>query len=360
MRQNLPFKSVYKEDFAVVEERVGDTTYFPHTQQLPHLLRALNLEFYAALAPRIARVDHRGNGWDKMILRMSAIVYCNFVNGSRADNLRLFPLVRPDYVTKVAIVQQITKHERLGQSHRFRYYSGDDFFPEIHVSGKRIVFSSHALDRFSTRFPNHVGTDLSMFLVAFFGMQPIVMPIPGGRALVLPYLSSLLVMPFKETEDEIFIMTCLTPNEVNGLTTENPPIALNYHYGKEFTKPRYRHWHPTKTMLEYYQTWKRRVPVPPPFIPQGMNWSKEAMRVKDRMMVMGHGPGSYLVFVDHIPGPMIMEMHPNRIEPCYDELEPPGKNLPKHDWDEFLLGTKQFENGPFTQPDYSGATRPEF
>ena len=45
MTSYLPFNSKYLPDFQVVEEREGNISRFPHTDQLPKLLRALNLEF---------------------------------------------------------------------------------------------------------------------------------------------------------------------------------------------------------------------------------------------------------------------------------------------------------------------------
>ena len=61
--QHRPFESIYRPDFEVVEQRRGHVSLFPHTDQLPLLLRALNLEFYGGLPGRIARVDRRADGF---------------------------------------------------------------------------------------------------------------------------------------------------------------------------------------------------------------------------------------------------------------------------------------------------------
>src|SRR5689334_10740737 len=37
-----PFQSIYRENFEVVEQRRGKVRWYPHTEQLPVLLRALN------------------------------------------------------------------------------------------------------------------------------------------------------------------------------------------------------------------------------------------------------------------------------------------------------------------------------
>jgi hypothetical protein len=42
MKHN-PFQSNYREEFEVVEQRLGNVTLYPHTDQLPQLHRALNL-----------------------------------------------------------------------------------------------------------------------------------------------------------------------------------------------------------------------------------------------------------------------------------------------------------------------------
>jgi hypothetical protein len=74
-----------------------------------------------------------------------------------------------DLVTRASIVQQVSEDTPLGRTHRFRFYGGEDFFPEIRLSGKRIVFADHVLQRFSARVPNSLGEDLSNLLMVFFG-----------------------------------------------------------------------------------------------------------------------------------------------------------------------------------------------
>ena len=151
--QHAPFQSLYRDNFQVVEERRGKIRLYPHTEQLSVLLNALNSEFYSRLPPRIARVDHRADGFHKITLKHSAIMFCGFINGTRADELRLYALPDPDLVYRLTVVQQLSENARQGVSHRFRFYGGEDFFPEIHLSGKRLVFTDHVLQRF--------GADLS-------------------------------------------------------------------------------------------------------------------------------------------------------------------------------------------------------
>ncbi len=332
--KHVPFQSIYRVDFEVVEEREGRTTFYPHRSQLPLLLRALNLEFYGALPGRIGRVDVRADVINKIVLRRTALMFCSSVNGARTDQLRLFALLNPDFVTKVAIVQQITEHTHRGDCHRFCFYAGADFFPEIRLSGRRVVFADHVLQRFSTRVPNNVGTDLSMLLLTFFGSPCLALPVGPGRAFIFPYQDSLLAFPFHESETEYFITTCLTINEMNSFSRELPPQALNPHYGNTFTRPQIRHWLPTKWMMDFHESWERKIPLPPPReeLPKRFNWHWVANWYPGHIRDSGHGPGSRLLFMDHVPGPCCLEFLPDQAEPRVNELEIYKQTIPDRDW----------------------------
>jgi hypothetical protein len=335
--KHLPFQSIYRSDFEVVEERHGKVRLFPHTEQLPVLHRALNLEFLGALPGRIARVDHRADDFHKIILRTAALMYASAANASRPDELRLFQLLNPDRVAKVAIVQQITKDTRLGRCHRFRFYAGPDFFPEIYLSGKRVVFADHVLERFSKRVPHHVGEDLTDLLLTFFGGAMIGLPVGPGRAFILCCDDSILAFPYKESEDEFFITTCLTTNEINSLGQELPPQAFNFHYGPAFTQPSIRHWIPTARMCEAHKCWNRKAPLPKPHVGlPDQRWARMASWMRDIVERQGHGPGSRLAFVDNIPGPCEVTFLPGEKEPQFNELEGYKQTDPSYDWDEIF------------------------
>lgn len=216
--KHLPFQSHYRPDFEVVEQRQGNYTLFPHTEQLPSLLRAINLEFTTHLPGRVARADHRADDFLKIVRSDAVSVYTSCVNAARRDQLRLFPLLDHHRVARVAIVQQVTEHAKLGRAHHFRFYAGEDFFPEIHLSGKRIVFAEHVLQRFSSRVPNNVGADLSELLHDFFYLNPISLPVAWGRAFIVVFRGSILAFPYKETATEFFLTTCLTVNEIDSLS----------------------------------------------------------------------------------------------------------------------------------------------
>lgn len=331
--RHIPFQSIYRHEFEVVEQREGPVSLFPHTAQLRVLLRALNLEFLGALPGRIARVDERADGFHKIVRRHAALMFCGCLNASRADQLRLFELPGPDLVARVSIVQQIAEDTRRGRCHRFRFYAGDDFFPEIRLSGKRLVFADHVLQRFSARVPNNVGEDLTCFLLSIFGAPMITMPAGPGRAFIVPYQNSVLAFTFHETATEFFITTCLTVNEMNSLNVELPPDAHNLHYGETFTKPRIRHWLPTRWMLDCFKKWQNKIQLAPREPPSKLDWHDVACRMRDLASARGHGPGSRICFADHVLGPCVLELRPDQTEPQVNELETFKHAHPEYDWE---------------------------
>lgn len=334
--KHLPFQSIYKANFEVVEERDGRFTLYPHHEQLPALLRALNLEFYGGLPGRIARVDARDGGFNKIVLKTAALMFCTGTNAARPDGLHLYPLADANLVSKITIVQQITESTRRGRCHRFRFYGGPEFHPEICLNGKPVVFADHVLERFSTRVPNHLGENLTMLLLAFFGTPLISMPVGPGRAFVITYLESVLAFTYQESDMEYFITTCLTINEMNTLEREVPVRACNLHYGRAFTRPRIRHWLPTGWMTDLHKRWERKVPLPPPHKrvhSRLMTWHRFGSWVKDLTTKHGHGQGSQLFFLDHIPGPCLQELRPGQPEPRVDEIQIYYKLRPQYDWE---------------------------
>ncbi len=342
--KHIPFESIYREQFEVVEERHGHVSLYPHTDQLPVLLRALNLEFLGGLPDRYARVDKRASGFDKLVRGQAALMFCTFINGARKDQLRLFDLPDPDLVARVTIVQQISTDERMGRTHRFRFYGGDDFFPEIRLSGKRVVFADHVLQRYSLRAVNHIGDDLVNLLMDFFGTPIISMPVGKGRAFIVGYKGSILAFTYKESADEFFITTCLSINEINHLTLEPVPQVHNLHYGDTFTKPRVRTWMPAQWAREHYECWQKRTPFKserqyssPATERKVNNWHWVGQHIKDVTVKNGRGPGSQICFVDHIPGPCLTTVGAGRKFQEYDELETSHEVDSKMDWDGIFI-----------------------
>lgn len=329
--KHVPFDSIYRADYEVVEQREGNTSLYPHTGQLPVLARAMDLEFHGALPPRIARVDARADGFHKILLAHSAMLFCGAVNGSRSDNLRLIHLPTPDLVTRVAVVQQLTTTTPRGLCHRFRFYTRDGFLPDIHLSGKRLVFSDHVLQRFSARAPDKIGSDLTTFFLVFYGSPLVAMPVGAGRAFVVQYLTSILAFAFKETASEYFLTTCLGLNEINSLHPDPAPDAYNLHFGAAFTRPEIRNWSPARQVELLHRSWERKTPLPPAdhLATQKFHWHHMAHWIKDTAIKNGHGPGSRISFMDNLPGPFTIEIRPGHGEWRYDEREARRKGWPE-------------------------------
>ncbi len=161
----------------VIEERQGKKSLFPHTEQLSKISWALQKEFRDGLPDRIARVDHRADDYNKLLLYTAAQSFCSVYHEARNDQIKLFALPDRNRVTRISIVQHIVEQqeEKLGLVHRFKFYAGDDFFTDVYLNGKRIAFASHTLDRFSLRVTDQIGTDLINLLEAFFGFPAVLM-----------------------------------------------------------------------------------------------------------------------------------------------------------------------------------------
>jgi hypothetical protein len=330
-----PFQSIYRPDFEVVEERQGRVRLYPHTEQLPKLHRALNLEFLSALPDYIARTDRRGDGFHKSLLKHAGMAFCHIFNAARTDGLQLHAMPDADLVTRLVAVQQVTEETRRGVRHKFRFYGGAEFQPDIRLSGRSLVFTDHVLERFSARVPRNVGEHLGMLLLIFFGSPIIALPVGPGLAFILPYHDTLLAFPFELEDDELVITTCLTIHEMNSLERQVPPLAFNVHYGTAYAVPRIRHWLPAKWMYDVYAKWERKVPLPPlmPNPPVALRWHRVAHLIKDVETDKGHGPGTTFSFLDHVPGPYAVEYLPSQPEPRVDEREIHKKLDSKPDWD---------------------------
>jgi hypothetical protein len=149
------------------------------------------------------------------------------------------------------------------------------------------------------------------------------MPVGAGRALVILYDKAVVLgFPHEEKEDEYFVKTCLTANEMNSLDGELPPDTLNFHYDKAFTRPKIRNWVQTAWMMDLFNSWRsKKLPVIAKYPPKPMSWYQTASLAKDSMTRQGHGQGSYISFIDHIPGPCVLEGKPGQVEARIDDSE---------------------------------------
>jgi len=321
MRQHTPFESIYLDKFEVVEQVKGSTHLYPHTEQLPALSRAINLEFYGALPNRVAHADARAAGYHKVLLDIAAHQYCLVINLNRVDKLRLFPVLTPDRVAHIAIVQQITETGHGPPCHQFRLFTGQDFVPDIHLSGKRLVFADHVLQRFTTRVHQQIGDDLAVFLFTFFLAPIVALTVGKGSAFFVRYQDAFLAFTFADRAAEYFITTCLTANEINSLHFEMPPRAYNLHYGPAFIPPELRHWIPDDFASKYREMWEHKVPLcrEPRQRLKDYTWHRAAGLVKIIADKNKHGPGSDIVFLDHIPGPVTLRVRPGQTEFQFDQ-----------------------------------------
>ncbi len=354
--KHLPFDSKFRQNFQVVEQRQGRTSLYPHTDQLPHLLKALHTEFNRLLPPRLADADRRLQDYHKIALQQSALFFCNIINAARKDDVLLYPLFDRDLITRPAIVQKITEDHPLGRCHRFRFYAGEKFFPEIFANGKRIVFSDHLLQRFSDRTENYEGEDLSAFLIGFYGAPIIAMPVGPGRAFVVSHNGSILAFPYKETANEFFLTSCLTINEITSMMPEIPPHTITLHYDLPFVRPRIRNWIPVQEMQDYFQRWERKVKPTPiePMKPgeKPFTWEEVAAYGRRMKREEGYGPGSQIYFTDYIPGPDVMQYKPTEGEFRYDEVVGYKLTLPDFDWETIIAA--RVAEGTFAPETWGG------
>ena len=85
--------------------------------------------------------------------------------------------------------------------------------------------------------------------------------------------------------------------------------------------------------------WERKIKASAERVERaGRRWGDVAARVPDMVRESGHGPGSRVVFLDHIPGPCCHFIRPGQEEPHYDEWEDYKEQAPGVDWE------KQFKD----------------
>jgi hypothetical protein len=307
--KHLPFHSAYRESFQVVEERRGDLTLYPHTEQLPLISRALNFEFYGALPHRVAQTDHRGDMFRKMCLASGANIFCTHIHRDRPDDVLLFHYKTPELVSKVAIVQHIKESTSHGLVHRFRFFSGTDFLPDIHLNGRRIAFAGHVLERFSKRVPHRLGEGLRDLFNSFYGGYIFRMPLHAGHGFVVPLLSSAITYTFKEKDDEYFITTCLSVRETHGLKLEDPAELMYLHYGRAFTPPTDRkNWKSQPYAEKLFQCWQQQSPVERVDDPPSARdtWMSYARIIRNVTELDGFPEGSWMDFLHQLHGPAIV------------------------------------------------------
>jgi hypothetical protein len=306
-----PFDSDYLRDFFVADFRLGDEVHYPHYAQLPKLWRALNMEYTTFLPPRISRADHRASDLVKIMRSISTDYFCGAFNGKRSDGIVVVCLHDRNLVAQIAIVQHIQRSTNMGTVNSFKFFAGDDFFQEVYLNNRRLLFADHLLQRFSERTPAFIGTTAGDLLGVLFNFPSVGMMCNGTPAFVYPHLDSIIALPVRLVGQDYFFPTCLSINEINTLEPIYPPPTFTLHYDPHCDAPKNFSWDPVDWALDNYDDWKKQKQPQPKDLEHGdsfkFRWARHAAAIKDVTASMGYGENSSLVFQNEIPGPTILK-----------------------------------------------------
>ena len=323
-----PFESKYLRDFAVVEEHHNQLRLFPATEQLPLLAHAIEQEFRAGLTTRLAATDGRADPWRKLQLWKAGSAFCNFLNSDRSDQLHVQPFYTPEFVTQIAVVQHISQAEAGGNRHWFRAFRNTAFLPDIYLSGKRVTFSSHAIDRYAQRVLTFHAHPAVMLVGEFFHSVITVLQLNGDRpALAIEAGGTVVVFPFEETATEFFILTALGPKEITYLAPLAPPRRLNLHYGPVFTPPTTLNFDVPKQIAKLLKYWETKQPHAD--ATKMMNdirasgWTRTVQLAEHAMRIQGFTETTRLVFHDDVYGPTVLTRTPKPSPPVPAQPAPP-------------------------------------
>lgn len=149
--------------------------------------------------------------------------------------------------------------------------------------------------------------------------------------------NSFLAFPFKESDTEYFVTTCLTMNEIHDMELEIPTQGFNLHYDRKFAVPRVRNWNPVKQASVYCEAWDKKVEVTQVARPLSeKSWHRAAGFIKEVAVKQGHGSGSHIQFLDDVPGPSVAVYLPGQTPGAWDEQAEYAKVAPQLDWERIL------------------------
>jgi hypothetical protein len=302
--------SLQSGNLELEEEAWGNIRLFPKTSQLPELQREMDRQFRAPLSQLISRVSARSDDFWKIARKAAAFAFCHYINSGRSDKLRLFCLPDHNKVARITIVQQMTRHEEKGAIHSFRFYGGEDFFPEIRLSGRRLLFTNHILERFKQRADNLLVEEIGAFLNIFFNSCVIGMEVNGGQALILPNHTEFLAFTYRKDPSEYVLTTCLAKEQVNNLKPTLPAKVFNLHYGESFSPPHTRNWNPLADMLKFEAEWKSKEEVDEVEFSYQKDWPTVCNNFHHSLRQSGFNGHSTMHFVDDIPGPHTLALKP--------------------------------------------------
>ena len=351
-RKYSPFESAHLKNFQVVEQHEANISKFPHTEQLPKLLTALNQEFRDGLPDKIARVDHRGSDFMKYARYFAAAAFCGIKNEARKDGLHLFPVLDQNKVAKLSVVQEIVEHAEKGPLHRFKFFAGEDFFLESYPNCRRVCFAGHVLERFTERTQNESGTDRTNFLFLFFGAPVTVMECNNSPAFVFSHDSSIVAFPVRLFDSEYFFPTCLAADQISALKPMLVPIAYPHTLRPDHSMPDIRNWDPVQLQLALLEVWERKQPM------QGrgtspwasVRWSEFGHHMIDIVKAQGHGEGSRIAFFDNVHGLNVIQMKPDEPEAIFNLQEFCKEAFPAEDSHQCLAKFKADRPEWFSNP----------
>ncbi len=256
------------DDFVLVEEIAKDgSRLFPHTEQLPKILKAVEREFFEGIPSFYAKTDHRGDDRRKYMLALLSTRFCDCINSTREDGLVLFPVLRRDLVSRLSVIQRIEEPSADGVRHRFRSFVDGAFFPDVHMSGKRIALTSHFIQRFNERITNLAHTCFPSLFLMMYDNSGYVMRVNGREcALVLDRAAeaddefSVAALTFDEAPDQFVFTTVLTANEIRSLEPLEPARMLDTHYDRHFPAGVRYNFTDYSSQEKIIEMWRRKIP----------------------------------------------------------------------------------------------------
>jgi hypothetical protein len=350
--RSLPFDSRHLRNFHVVEERVGNVRRFPHTDQLPKLLEALNREFRDGLPDKIARVDRRGTDFMMLVKYIAAVAFSSIKNEARKDCLHLLPIFDQNKVARISIVQKTTAHTEFGPQHSFKFFGGADLFQETYLNGRRVSFAGHVLERFSERTVNAPGTDLTNFLCLFFGAPATIMECNNSLAFMFCHENAVAAFPVRLSDTAYFFPTVLMSDQIHDLKIVPPPIAYTHAYAFDHVMPDVRNWNPLIQQANLRKMWETKQPIrgrgPSPWA--SVRWSEFGHRIMDYVKTQGHGEESHIAFFDNVPGLNIIQLMPGQVATEFDPVRELECKFPNQAWQKILSESKEAIPDWFSNP----------
>ncbi len=262
------------DDFVLVEEIAKDgTRLFPHTEQLPKILKAVEREFFEGIPAFYAKTDHRADDQRKYTLWKLTLRFCDLVNVFRQDGLILHSVLQRDMVARVAVVQRIAEPHPMGICHRFRYFANGAFFPDVHISGKRVGLSTHFLERYRERVAKLERTPMTSLLGFMQNSSGYVMRVNSRDSALMVWHDgpldeatdkpkrTIAALAFDESETDFFFTTVLTVNEIHALEPVEPARVLDSHYGRHFPQRVHYNFQDFFPQKEVVAIWRQKIPA---------------------------------------------------------------------------------------------------